>query len=80
MTAEQQADWLIISAQNVAWVDSNGMVDLDTSGYDGVDEFDIFNFNTVTADYFYRIQSCRTDGSDCIWMDPGIMNRGRGRF
>lgn len=76
-------EFIISHDLGVAMPDANGLVDLTQFSAD-VEEFTLINKNSVRGDYFYRIQAC-PDGEtsthpDCIWTDPPVRNKGRGRL
>jgi len=81
LDADQQADFLVVANNKVACMPSDGTVDL-TGFTDQLRVFSVRDFNWHVGDYVYLIQACEegsTDPDDCVWMDPGGTNNGRGR-
>jgi hypothetical protein len=77
----QRSDWMLIANNTIQFPAADGMVDLSASANAGAEEFNIVNFNLLSADYFYRIKACTNTGeARCLWMDPAAMNRGRGNL
>jgi hypothetical protein len=81
LNPDQQADWLVVANNEVTLMPSNGTVDL-TQFADELRIFSVRDFNWHKGDFTYRIQACeeeKTADDDCVWMDPGGTNNGRGR-
>ena len=66
-------------ASKTLFPDANGIIDLTQLSPDpDLEEFYLFDFNSVQQDFFYSIEVCNTDEEpDCLWTDPEIENKGR---
>jgi len=62
-----------------------GKINLTYLGEDHqLSDFTLYNQNSVPQEYFYRVKACKNvdegeEEDECLWTDPPIENRGRGR-
>ena len=80
LTPSQRADFVIEANNEVELMPGNGTIDL-TSFSQQLRVFSIRDFNWLEHNYIYKIEACKegsTDKDDCVWMDPGGTNKGRG--
>ena len=80
LTPSQQADFVIEANNEVKLIPGNGTIDL-TSFSQQLRVFTIRDYNWLEHNYTYKIKACKegsTDEDDCVWMDPGGTNKGRG--
>jgi hypothetical protein len=78
---DQRADWAVLANNDVAWPTKEGEIIL-TQFSSELREFHLRDYNWLANDYFYQIRACpenHTDEADCVDMDPGSVNKGRGR-
>ena len=81
LDSDQRADWAVLANNEVAWPNADGSVKLSLIS-EQLREFSLRDFNWLADDYFYWIQACPdgvTDEAQCVAMDPGSVNKGRGR-
>lgn len=81
LDADQQADFLVVANNEVALMPSDGTIDL-TDFADKLRIFSVRDFNWHVGEYVYLIQACHEGTivpANCVWMDPGGTNKGRGR-
>jgi hypothetical protein len=90
----KRTEFILQFAGETAIPDGEGTVDfLKLAEGTEVHDFTLVVKNTITADYFYRIQACPDDDSmgkaqsaaardmdGCFWTDPPIISKGVGTF
>jgi len=81
LDSDQRADWAVLANSDVAWPQADGSVNL-TQFSAELREFSLRDFNWLADEYFYWIEACPEavdDEDECVGMDPGSVNKGRGR-
>jgi len=77
----QRADWLVLANAGAALPGADGQVKITDFGV-GLKQFTLRDYNWRADTYVYRIQVCAKKADDnseqCLWMDPGGENNGRG--
>lgn len=73
LTADESAEFAVLSAKGFDMPGTDGLVDLG-----GVDGFFLGNQNQIEQTYFYLIEACVGNTNDCTILDPRVRNGGIG--